>query len=94
MGLPLFRIRNLDSPKHRYDINVSVLVAAASEEVARVLMASVKFYADDPTEFTPLYAGDEGPDVWNDPEETPAEQIAPDSIFDEPTVVMRDFRAG
>lgn len=97
MGLPLFLIEN---PKAGWDSNRAVLVAAPSEESARVFMASVKFRESEDldgrsyTEVYPLYAGDEGPDVWNDPTVTPAQQIAPNSIFDEPTLVMKDFKAG
>jgi len=87
MGLPLFMLIN---PKPSYDCAESFVVAAESEDQARALVsAPSRTDTDDP--HNNLHAGDEGRHFWMDPVGAPGKLIAPDSIYDVPTVVVRAF---
>jgi hypothetical protein len=92
-GLPLFLFKRRDSA--RYDEACGFVVAAESEDQARALLSAPLDPDDNDSIFgNSLHAGDEGGGVWMDPEQSSCVQISSESIYEEPAVVLRDFRNG
>jgi hypothetical protein len=92
MGLPLYLIERVD--RVGYDEACGFVVAAENEDVVRVLLSSPSDADEEESSYNTLHAGDEGVATWLDPTKAVCELIAHDSVYDEPRIVMKDFRAG
>jgi len=96
-GLPLFLFGLTDDKAPTHDVATGFVVAAESEEQARALL-SAPLDADAPPEeddrFNALHAGDEGREVWIDPQLSSCKRIADASMYPSPVVVLKRFQAG
>jgi len=90
--MSLFKIERNDGAG--YDESNAFVVAAVSEDQARALLSAPLSVEERFDGGRGVYAGDEGTRIWADPTASTCEQIAESSIFEEPTVVLRDFHHG